>query len=61
MFSSDHKFPVEFGCPKIFPELHRLVIWDRAHVVSSVSETTFTLANICVWSLQGRGGYNVIP
>lgn len=46
MFSSDHDFLIEFDCPKIFPELHRLVIWDRAHGVSGVSERTFTLASI---------------
>ena len=36
MFSSDHGFPVEFNYPKIFPEVHRLVIQDRAHVVSGL-------------------------
>lgn len=51
MFSSDHDFLIEFDCPKIFPELHRLVIWDRAHGVSGVSERTFTLASI--WFVFG--------
>lgn len=46
MFSSDHGLLVEFDCPKIFPELRRLVIWDRAHIVSGLSERTFALANI---------------
>lgn len=46
MFSSEHGFLVEFNCPKIFPELHRFVVWDRAHVVSGLSERTFALANI---------------
>ena len=45
VFSSDHGFLVESGCPKIFPELHRLAIWDRAQVVSGLSKRTFALAN----------------
>lgn len=46
MFSSDHSFLVEFDCPEMFSELHRLVIWDGAHVVSGLSERLFGLENI---------------
>lgn len=56
VFSSNHSFLVEFGCPKILPELHRLVIWDRAHIVSHLSERTFALANICF----AFGAYKVV-